>query len=142
VRQRPGPGNALGRIRFDLPNPYAVFLHDTPSRNLFARADRALSHGCIRVENPVDLAASILATPDWDVAALDAEIDLGATRTIELAAPAPVYVLYITAAPGADGSITYADDIYDRDEPIVAALDAPDVSLASAPDDAARSCAA
>jgi murein L,D-transpeptidase YcbB/YkuD len=142
LRQRPGPGNALGRIRFDLPNPYAVFLHDTPSRSLFARADRALSHGCIRVENPVDLAASILASPDWNAAALNAEIDLGATRTIEIASPAPVYVLYITAASGADGSVAYADDIYGRDEGVVAALDAPDVSLASEPSHAALSCSA
>ncbi len=125
LRQRPGPHNALGRLRFDLPNPYAVFLHDTPSRGLFARADRALSHGCIRVAEPVALAATVLADAAWDQAAIQAAIDDGATQTIALAAPLPIYVLYITAALDSAGTVRYADDIYRRDDAIVRALDRP-----------------
>ncbi|MEZ5995279.1 MAG: L,D-transpeptidase family protein [Hyphomonadaceae bacterium] len=125
LRQRPGPGNALGRVRFDLPNPFAIYLHDTPSRGLFARADRALSHGCIRVADPVALAAAASSDPAWSAGALDAAIAEGSTQTLTLPAPLPVYVLYMTARVGADGAVSYADDIYDRDAAVVAALDAP-----------------
>ncbi len=125
LRQRPGPHNALGRLRFDLPNPYALFLHDTPSPGLFARADRALSHGCIRVEDPVALAATVLADSIWDQSAIEAAIDTGATQTIALASPLPVYVLYLTAAADGAGAVRYADDIYRRDAAVVRALDNP-----------------
>lgn len=123
LRQRPGPNNALGRLRFDLPNPYAVFLHDTPSRGLFARADRALSHGCIRVAEPVALATTVLADTAWDQTAIEAAIDTGATQTIALASPLPIYVLYVTAAADSTGAVRYADDIYRRDVAVVRALD-------------------
>lgn len=125
LRQRPGLQNALGRLRFDLPNPYAVFLHDTPSRGLFARADRALSHGCIRVAEPVALATTVLADTAWDQAAIEAAIDTGATQTIALASPLPIYVLYVTAAVDSTGAVRYADDIYGRDLAVVRALDRP-----------------
>lgn len=124
VRQRAGPGNALGRLRFNLPNPYAVYLHDTPNRGLFTRADRALSHGCIRVQAPVALAAAVIGVAGWDVASLEAAIETGEPRTIDLAAPTPVYVLYLTTARGEDGAIVYLDDLYRRDRALIAALDA------------------
>jgi murein L,D-transpeptidase YcbB/YkuD len=123
LRQRAGAGNALGRLRFDLPNPYAVYLHDTPSRGLFARAERALSHGCIRVSEPDALAAAVLADPSWSLEALRAAIDVGETRTIQTPTPLPIYILYLTATPDASGAITYADDIYRRDAPLLRALD-------------------
>ena len=123
LRQRAGPGNALGRLRFDLPNPHAVYLHDTPSRGLFARADRALSHGCIRVSEPLSLAADALFDPAWDEAALEAAIEAGATRSLPLGAPLPVYVLYLTAAPDESGVVKYAEDIYRRDAEVLRALD-------------------
>lgn len=123
LRQRAGPGNALGRLRFDLPNLYAVFLHDTPSRGLFAREDRALSHGCIRVSEPVALAADALADPLWDETVLNAAIDAGETQVITLSAPLPIYILYLTAAPDQEGVIRYADDIYGRDAGVLRALD-------------------
>lgn len=130
LRQRAGAGNALGQIKFEMPNAYGVYLHDTPSRSLFARADRALSHGCVRVEDPVGLAAVVLGA-DWSAETLRAAIAEGATRRMPLAQPLPVYALYMTAiADGAD--IRYADDIYGRDAAIVAALDAPDAALAVA----------
>lgn len=122
VRQRPGAANALGRVRFDLPNPYAVFLHDTPQRGLFAREARALSHGCIRVADPVSLAAALLA--DWPLETLDEAIAAETTRVIPLAPATPVYVLYLTAAMNANGDIAYAEDIYGRDAALLEALDA------------------
>jgi murein L,D-transpeptidase YcbB/YkuD len=106
-----------------LPNPYAVFLHDTPSRSLFARADRALSHGCIRVAEPVALATMALGDAAWDQAAIEAAIDNGATQTIALASPLPIYVLYVTAAADSIVEVRYADDIYGRDVAILRALD-------------------
>lgn len=124
LRQRPGPSNALGRLRFDLPNPYAVHLHDTPSRGLFERDERALSHGCIRVAEPVQLAARVLSDPAWDEAALNAAIEEGATTTIRLSEPVAVYVLYLTAAPDENGAVRYADDIYGRDTRLLRALEA------------------
>lgn len=130
VRQRPGPGNALGQVRLDLPNPYAVFLHDTPSRSLFARAERALSHGCVRVHNALELAAALLGE---DEATLQRRVDGGATQTIPLAAPTSVYVLYMTAAADEDGTIVYARDIYGRNAGVLAALEAPDAALVAAP---------
>jgi murein L,D-transpeptidase YcbB/YkuD len=125
LRQRPGPSNALGRVRFDFPNPFAVYLHDTPSRGLFARTERALSHGCIRVAEPVALAALAIGDPTWDAAALDAAIATVETQTITLAAPLPIYVLYLTTGVDEQGAVTYAEDVYRRDAAIVRALDAP-----------------
>ena len=124
LRQRPGPGNALGRLRFDLPNPYAVFLHDTPSRGLFAREDRALSHGCIRVAEPVDLAQTVLADAAWDTLALEGAIAEGQTLVVQLPQPLPIHVLYLTARADAEGVVHYANDIYGRDERLVRMLDA------------------
>jgi murein L,D-transpeptidase YcbB/YkuD len=121
LRQRPGAGNALGRIRFDLPNPFAVYLHDTPNKDLFTRDLRALSHGCVRVEAPVALAAA--TTPAWTEDELRTQIEAGATRALPLPDPMPVYFLYLTTGLTPEGEILYLDDIYGRDQAIVAALD-------------------
>jgi murein L,D-transpeptidase YcbB/YkuD len=90
---------------------------------LFARADRALSHGCIRVAEPVALATMALGDAAWDQAAIEAAIDNGATQTIALASPLPIYVLYVTAAADSIVEVRYADDIYGRDVAILRALD-------------------
>jgi hypothetical protein len=124
LRQRPGPRNALGVVRFNLPNPYAVYLHDTPARALFERKVRALSHGCIRVKDPLSLAAALLRDPAWDEASLTREAATSQTTLIALPAAIPVYVLYLTTQVREDGSIVYDEDIYHRDEKLVAALDA------------------
>jgi murein L,D-transpeptidase YcbB/YkuD len=123
LRQRPGAQNALGQIRFNLPNPYAIYLHDTPAKTLFERDKRALSHGCIRVRDPLRLAAALLNARDWDEAALQAEIDKGETTGMALSKAVPVYVLYLTMAVAPDGSATYFEDVYRRDAAIVKALD-------------------
>ncbi|WP_395645884.1 L,D-transpeptidase family protein [Terricaulis sp.] len=127
VRQRPGPANALGQLKFEMPNPFDVYLHDTPSRRLFERDARALSHGCIRVQDPVGLAAELLGSIRRED--LEAAIASGATETRPLAAPVPFLAIYMTATVGADGRVLYANDIYDRDRGVVALLDAPDVTL-------------
>lgn len=130
LRQRPGPANALGRIRFDMANDFAIRLHDTPSRNLFARDQRALSHGCIRVEAPEALAVGVLGREDWTLEVVNTAIEAGDQQVVALGEPLPVYLLYITASVNDDGEIAYARDVYRRDRAIVAALDGPDVALA------------
>jgi L,D-transpeptidase YcbB len=128
LRQRPGTGNALGQIRFDMPNSFAIYLHDTPNRALFDRPVRALSHGCIRVQAPDALAETVLAA-DWTRDALNDAIATGETQTIALSDPLPVLLVYLTAALNADGDVAYADDIYRRDAALVAALDGPHAAL-------------
>lgn len=123
IRQRPGPWNALGRLKFDMPNRYDVYLHDTPARSLFLQPFRAFSHGCIRLEKPLDLALFLLRDqPQWDEAALERAISAGRERTIRLNASRPVYVLYWTAWVGDDGQMQFVPDHYGRDAAIAAAL--------------------
>ena len=124
-RQPPGAGNALGRMKVVMPNNYAIYLHDTPSKAAFKRDARALSHGCIRTENPLDFAALLLANPEWDRAAIDRAIAEGKTVKAEAGIPTPVYITYFTVAAQANAEriISYAD-IYGRDGKVVTALNA------------------
>ena len=123
VRQAPGPRNALGQMKLVMPNPYTVYLHDTPSKALFDETARAFSHGCMRVDRPFDLATALLAgTPGWDRARIDAALASGKTIKADLAAPVPIYVVYFTVRAGTDGSITKYPDVYGRDAVVVAAL--------------------
>jgi murein L,D-transpeptidase YcbB/YkuD len=112
LRQAPGPWNALGLIKFDLPNRYAVYLHDTPARELFDRSMRTFSHGCIRLEKPVDLAAYLL--PGWTPERIVTESKTGVEHTVNVPAPLMVHVLYWTALVD-QGELRFAPDIYDRD---------------------------
>ena len=122
--QRPGPTNALGRVKFMFPNEHFVYLHDTPSRDLFDRNKRAFSSGCIRVEHPLDLAAELLG-PKWDRARIDAQIATGRTETVFLDKPITLMLLYWTTEVGADGNVTFWPDIYSRDAAVIRELDAP-----------------
>lgn len=124
VRQRPGALNALGRVKFEMPNPYDIYLHDTPNHALFARDQRALSHGCVRVDDALDLAAAVLA-PAYTTSSLQDEVDAGQTRSLPLAAPLPVYFLYIPASSVDGATVQYSDDTYGRDSALVVTLDAP-----------------
>jgi L,D-transpeptidase YcbB len=142
LRQRPGAANALGRIRFDLPNPFAIYLHDTPNRALFARTDRALSHGCIRVAEPAGLAEAVINAPEWTRAEIEAAIATGESRTVALSAPVAIFVLYLTAAAGEDGQVAYVRDLYGRDAGVIRALDAPDAALVAGLTQPAAACAA
>ena len=122
--QPPGPANALGRVKFILPNPYNVYLHDTPSRQLFLSAERSLSSGCIRVERPLELAALLLEDdPDWDAAAIRATVAGGRTRTVFLPHPVPVMILYWTAGMGHEGEFVFHPDVYERDAAVLQTLD-------------------
>jgi murein L,D-transpeptidase YcbB/YkuD len=123
IRQRPGPWNALGRLKFNLPNRYNVYLHDTPARSLFERPFRAFSHGCIRLERPMDLALYLLRDqPKWNAAAIERAIEAGAERSIPLTESEPVYILYWTAWVGDDGHMEFHRDHYERDAALAAAL--------------------
>ncbi|MBU3076556.1 L,D-transpeptidase family protein [Sphingomonas quercus] len=127
IRQRPGPQNALGRIKIDMPNPQAIYLHDTPAKAAFARKDRALSHGCIRVRGIAQLAASL-----QDDGAVAAALDGDATTAIALSRPLPVYIVYMTAE-AKDGRVASLPDIYRRDERLVAMMDSATKRASSGP---------
>lgn len=116
LRQRPGPGNALGLIKFVLPNPYSVYLHSTPEAQLFARERRALSHGCIRVSDAVALAVYLLEdTGGWDAAAIEAASCGTETLSVRLAKSVPVFILYGTVVIDSDGRVLFFDDVYGYD---------------------------
>jgi murein L,D-transpeptidase YcbB/YkuD len=124
LRQEPGPHNALGLVKFIFPNKHFVFLHDTPSRALFARSQRAFSSGCIRVENPFDLAKELLNDPEkWTRAEIDKVISSEKTRTVHLKKPVPVLLLYWTAFEDLDEEIHFRQDIYGRDQAVLKDLD-------------------
>ena len=117
VRQLPGPWNALGRLKFDLPNVHGVYLHDTPAPELFSKSRRDFSHGCVRVEDPVRLAEwALKGQSEWTRERILAAIDNGATRTVALVQPPRVVLFYMTAAYMPDeGTVRFADDIYGHD---------------------------
>lgn len=123
LRQRPGPRNALGTLKFGMPNPLDIYLHGTSTPELFARSRRDLSHGCIRVEHPLALAEFVLGeAARWNAATLEQAIRDGRTRTLALPAPVPVVLFYATAVTDRDGRVLFADDIYGLDAPLLRAL--------------------
>jgi murein L,D-transpeptidase YcbB/YkuD len=123
VRQRPGPRNSLGAVKFAMPNPMDIYLHATPLRELFRRTRRDLSHGCIRVEQPAELAQFVLRDqPQWDREAIAAAMAPGPTRRVELSAPVPVVIFYATALGARDGRALFGRDIYHRDPLLEQAL--------------------
>lgn len=122
-RQRPGPANALGRIKFMFPNPHNIYLHDSPARQLFAREERLFSHGCIRVQDPLRLAELLLEGQGGpDRGGLTALIATGETRTLPLEHPLPVLLLYWTAATDLHGEVHFYPDVYQRDTALARAL--------------------
>ncbi|MDJ0698789.1 MAG: L,D-transpeptidase family protein [Woeseiaceae bacterium] len=123
VVQQPGPANQLGLVKFLLPNEFSVCMHDTNDRSTFARAGRALSHGCIRVEEPLDLAAQLLGRDGWTRARIDNVIASGKTRTVALEQALPVVILYRTAEANDRGEMHFYGDIYERDPVVLEALD-------------------
>ena len=123
VRQRPGPQNVLGAVKFALPNPMNIYLHSTAAKALFQRTRRDLSHGCIRVEHPADLARFVLADPErWDDASVSAAMLAGQNRIVQLTEPVPVVLFYATALVDRQGRALFAQDIYRRDPPLIDAL--------------------
>jgi murein L,D-transpeptidase YcbB/YkuD len=128
LQQLPGPKNALGKIKFEMPNPDDIYLHDTPSRTLFERGQRALSHGCVRLEEPRALAFELLGASAEGDAAIDQAISTGGTQRLALPHTLPVYIFYATAFVGADGAVEFRDDIYGRDRRLADALAARDAA--------------
>ena len=116
-RQAPGPQNALGFVKFIFPNEFDVYLHDTPSRSLFNKPSRALSHGCIRIENPVALAQYLMRDrPEWTAERISDAMSGEREQAVPLKEHLPVHIGYWTAWVNADGSVTYTDDPYKLDE--------------------------
>ena len=115
-RQEPGSLNPLGSIKFVFPNEFGVYLHDTPSKRLFAKSVRSFSHGCIRLEKPLDLAEYLLkGSPNWTREKILAEIGTGKEQIIRLPEPVDIHILYLTAWVDEDGRLNFRDDIYGRD---------------------------
>ncbi|WP_373498864.1 murein L,D-transpeptidase [Desulfococcus sp.] len=124
LRQDPGPWNALGRVKFIFPNHYDVYLHDTPTQNLFSRTQRDFSHGCIRVSDPLGLAAFVLSTAEttWTRDRVDAVIREGKNTVRRLPEPLPVHITYQTSWVDKNGIIYFNRDVYGRDQKLLQAL--------------------
>ncbi len=124
LRQRPGDFNALGRIKFMLPNVHAIYLHDTPTRHLFAKQERVFSSGCIRLSEPIVLARWLLNNDGQadKAAGITKVIQLGETTTYHLKRPIPVYIVYFTAFSNNSGEVIFRRDIYQRDTALARAL--------------------
>ncbi|MEX1153859.1 murein L,D-transpeptidase [Parvibaculum sp.] len=138
--QKPGPKNALGRLKFDLPSPFAVFLHDTNSPGLFASDNRFRSNGCIRVERPMELAVLLLEPSGWSRERIEELVQAEDTVSVFVDPPVPVVVAYWTAFVEADGLVRFRDDIYGRDAALGAAL--AEIAPPSLTLDTARDCGA
>ncbi|MGC1871406.1 MAG: L,D-transpeptidase family protein [Acidobacteriaceae bacterium] len=124
VRQKPGPDNALGLVKFLFPNEHSVYLHSTPAQSLFSQSRRDFSHGCIRVQRPAELAAYLLRNqPPWTLEKVQAAMQTGPNnQQVNLKAPIPVLILYITAVVEEDGSVHFFNDIYGHDKSLEALL--------------------
>ena len=126
LRQDPGPLNALGRVKFMFLNKFNVYLHDTPARPLFEQTQRDFSHGCVRIQHPIELAVYLLRhDPRWNRDALMDALDDAVDRTVPLPEPMPIHLLYWTAWADRDGTIQFRRDIHGRDAPLWKALRAP-----------------
>ncbi|BDG01926.1 L,D-transpeptidase family protein [Anaeromyxobacter oryzae] len=123
LRQRPGPANALGLVKFVFPNTHEVYLHGTPSPRLFARSRRDFSHGCIRVEDPLALAEWVLHDdPRWSADAITAAMNGTRTRVVDVGRPIPVLIVYGTAVVSERGEVRFLDDVYGHDAALERAL--------------------
>jgi len=116
TRQKPGPKNSLGLVKFMFPNDYSVYMHDTPSTELFSRSRRDFSHGCIRLEKPAEMAVWVLRdNPGWDMEKVRAAMNGDKTQQVNLEHPIPVWIVYGTAVVPEDGQVHFYDDIYGHD---------------------------
>lgn len=112
MQQPPGSDNALGELKFLFPNSHDIYMHDTPSRELFERDMRAFSHGCVRVRDPRQFAAVVLG---WTPEEVAAKVESKDSQTVRLKEKLPVHITYFTAWPDEAGNIVYFNDIYGRD---------------------------
>jgi len=116
VRQKPGPGNALGKVKFLFPNSFNIYFHDTPSKSLFEKDKRAYSHGCIRVKEPEKLANYILRNqPEWSAEKINEAMNSGEEKYVKVKNPIPVVITYYTAWVDENGRLNFREDIYGHD---------------------------
>jgi L,D-transpeptidase YcbB len=117
IRQKPGPKNSLGLVKFLFPNSYNIYLHDSPAKSLFNQDTRAFSHGCIRVGEPKKLATYLLRKqPEWTESKIDAAMHSGKEKYVTLKTTVPVFIAYLTAWVDRQGQFNFRDDIYKRDD--------------------------
>lgn len=136
VVQQPGPTNSLGRMKLEMPNPHAIFFHDTPSRHLFANENRALSHGCIRTERALELAMTMAILGKATTRDEAVEIATSGEYTkVQMERQVPAYIAYFTMGVDIEGNLRTFNDIYGRDAPVLASLDKPRVANRSAESD-------
>ena len=125
VIQKPGPGNALGNVKFMFPNGHNIYLHDTPSKHLFSTEMRAHSHGCVRVERPFALAWLLLSEQSADPGEMIENIlATGDETEVPLERPIPIHLLYLTSWVDHEGTLHFREDVYGRDEALARALHA------------------
>ena len=139
LRQDPGPSNALGRVKFQLTNDFRIYLHDTPARGLFGQSERDLSHGCVRVERPVELAKQLLGESSQDL--LREDLEQPKERHLSVNPPVPVHLLYLTAWVDEAGALRFSPDVYAFDESQRAALDRVASRVSGGPASGAREAA-
>jgi murein L,D-transpeptidase YcbB/YkuD len=117
VRQKPGPNNSLGKVKFLFPNNHNIYLHDSPAESLFNEEKRAFSHGCIRLANPKELAIWVLRKqPDWTEKKIEKAMNAGKEKFVTLASAIPVFLGYFTAWVDEKGNLNFRDDIYGHDK--------------------------
>jgi murein L,D-transpeptidase YcbB/YkuD len=116
IRQKPGPGNALGKVKFIFPNSFNMYFHDTPSKSLFSQDKRAFSHGCIRLSEPQKMAEWLLRNdPNWNTEKIVSAMNQTHEKGVKLKDPIPVFIIYYTAWADEDGSLNFRDDVYQHD---------------------------
>jgi L,D-transpeptidase YcbB len=120
IRQRPGPGNALGKVKFIFPNSFNMYFHDTPSKSLFGLDKRAFSHGCIRLSEPQKMAEWLLRNdPDWNKEKIVSAMNQTTEKLVKLKEPIPVFIIYYTAWVNNDGQLNFRDDVYQHDRDLL-----------------------
>jgi murein L,D-transpeptidase YcbB/YkuD len=120
IRQKPGPGNALGKVKFIFPNSFNMYFHDTPAKSFFTQDKRAFSHGCIRLSEPQKMAEWLLRNdPDWDTQKIVSAMNQTTERGVRLKEAVPVFIIYYTAWVDEDGQLNFRDDVYQHDKELV-----------------------
>jgi murein L,D-transpeptidase YcbB/YkuD len=123
LRQQPGEQNALGKVKLMFPNRHNVYLHDTPTKDLFLKSSRAFSSGCVRVSGAMELTRWVLQeTPEWHADKIAAALASGVETRANLVRPLPVHILYLTVVMDADGGLRFISDVYQRDQRLIRAL--------------------
>jgi len=120
IRQKPGPGNALGKVKFIFPNSFNMYFHDTPSKSLFGRDKRAFSHGCIRLSEPQKMAEWLLRNdPDWTTEKIVSAMNQTSEKGVRLKEAVPVFIIYYTAWVDDAGQLNFRDDVYQHDSELM-----------------------